>query len=407
MRIVVAGETYYPFSNGQAVFTTHLAEGLASVGHDVMAIVPSERGEPYTAWTNGVRVEAVRAMRLMLDVYVALPAGRRIAQLLAEFRPDVVHIQDHYPMCSAVVTGARRRGVPVMGTNHFLPENIIHYLKLPRWTWPALERLAWWHMLLTFNRLDLITAPSATAAAILRRQHPWPRVEPISNGIDQSIFCPDPSLDRAAMRQRYGLDPNCVVFLFVGRVDQEKRLDVLLQALTMLEHDGVQVAIAGRGRYSAVLKRLARELNLGNRAVFTGYVPPEDLPGLLNSVDIFVMPSEAELQSIATLEAMASAKPVLAANARALPELVEPGTNGYLFKPGDAADAARCMARLVDERGLWSAMGAASLARVAAHSLSTTVLRYAELYERLARSPLPAASRSTRRRTEDHSPAHP
>lgn len=407
MRIVVAGETYYPFSNGQAVFTTHLAEGLASAGHDVMAIVPSERGNPYTAWINGVRVEALRAAQLMLDAYAALPSGQRIGQLLDEFRPDVVHIQDHYPMCSAVVTGARRRGVPLVGTNHFLPANIIHYLKLPRWTWPALERLAWWHMLLTFNRLDLVTTPSATAAAILIEQPIRPPVKPISNGIDQRVFRPDPALDRTAVRRRYGLDPNRAVFLFVGRVDQEKRLDVLLCALSMTGQDEVQVAIAGRGRYSGVLERLANELNLGDRAVFTGYVPPEDLPGLLNSADIFVMPSEAELQSIATLEALASAKPVLAADARALPELVEPGINGYLFKPGDAADLARWMEKLAAERQLWPTMGAASLARVAAHSLTTTIARYAELYEQLVSSPMPVTPRQARHKITGHSTAHP
>lgn len=406
MRIVLAGETYASASNGQAVFTLHLAEGLAAAGHDVMMIAPSERGKPYTVRLNDVRVEGVAAARLMLEVYMAMPAGRRIGQLLDEFRPQVVHIQDHYPMCSTMVTAARRRGVPLVGTNHFLPENVIHYLKLPQWTWPALERLAWTHMLMTFNRLDMVTTPSATAAAILQEQPIRPPVRAISNGIDQRVFRPDPTLDRAAMRRRYGLDPNRVTFLFVGRVDQEKRLDVLLRAVSMVRRAEVQFVVAGRGRYSAAYEGLAAELHLGDRAVFIGYVPPEDLPGLLNSVDVFAMPSEAELQSIATLEAMACAKPVLAANARALPELVQPGVNGYLFAPGDAADAARWMTKLIDERDSWPAMGAASLARVAAHSLSATVLQYEELYSQLTPASLPARSRPAYRKSSDYSAVH-
>jgi glycosyltransferase involved in cell wall biosynthesis len=104
---------------------------------------------------------------------------------------------------------------------------------------------------------------------------------------------------------------------------------------------------------------------------------------LLNSVDIFAMPSEAELQSIATLEAMACGRPVLAANARALPELVEHGVNGFLFRAGDVEDAAQWMARLADQRERWAVMGAASLAKVRPHSLSNTFRRYRELYRSL------------------------
>jgi glycosyltransferase involved in cell wall biosynthesis len=205
-------------------------------------------------------------------------------------------------------------------------------------------------------------------------------------------FSPAPSIDRAAWRRRYGLDPERVVFLFVGRVDLEKRLDVLLRALKLLPREDVQLGIAGRGRYEQKLKELAEKLGLGDRVVFTGYIPAEDLPALLNSVDIFAMPSEAELQSIATLEAMATGRPILAADAQALPELVENGVNGYLFRAGSADDAARRMAQLIAERERWPAMGAASLQRAQAHSLANTIARYEELYAGLVRATQPAVN---------------
>ena len=314
------------------------------------------------------------------EVYLNLPAGRAVNRAFNDFRPDIVHIQDHYPLCRTVVAAARRRGLPLAGTNHFLPENITHYLKMPQWMEPWLEKVAWWTMLELYNRLNVATTPTETAAKILRSQSIHIPVHAISCGVDGTRFRPDPTVDRAAMRRRYGLDPNRHVFLFVGRVDQEKRLDVLLRALALLKRDDIQVGITGRGRYFAEVQRMARQLNLGDRVVFTGYVPADDLPGLLNSVDIFAMPSEAELQSIATLESMSCGRPVLAANARALPELVKDGVNGYLFTPGDPADAARRMAQLVDERDRWPAMGRASLAAVAPHSLENTLCRYEELY---------------------------
>ena len=319
MRIVIAGQTYYPASNGQAVFTVHLAEGLARHGHQVMAIVPSNQRQASRIELNQVRVERIGAISLssrLPDVYVNLPSDRRIGRLLDDFRPDIVHIQDHYLICRSVLAAARRRHLPVVGTNHFLPENVIHYLKMPPWAQSTLERLAWWTMLEAYNRLDMATTPTETAAAILRRQRIHIPVRPISCGVDLDRFFPDPAMDRAAMRRQYGLDPNRAVFLFVGRIDQEKRLDVLMRAVRYLQRDDIQVALAGHGRYMDAFQGMARQLNLGEQVVFTGYVPAEDLRGLLNSADVFVMPSEAELQSIATLEAMACARPVLAANAR-------------------------------------------------------------------------------------------
>ena len=96
------------------------------------------------------------------------------------------------------------------------------------------------------------------------------------------------------------------------------------------------------------------------------------------------MPSPEELQSIATLEAMAVGRPILAANARALPELVADGVNGLLFKPNDAGEAANCMAALLDNPAAWAPMGQASLERAQAHSLANTIRRYSELYQQLA-----------------------
>jgi len=94
------------------------------------------------------------------------------------------------------------------------------------------------------------------------------------------------------------------------------------------------------------------------------------------------MPSDAELLSIASLEAMACGRPMLLADAVALPELVTPGVNGYLFKRGDADDAAHYMELLADQPERWKEMGKASHDRAQIHSLENTVQRYEELYKK-------------------------
>jgi glycosyltransferase involved in cell wall biosynthesis len=163
--------------------------------------------------------------------------------------------------------------------------------------------------------------------------------------------------------------------------DGEKRLDVLLYALQQLRRDDIQLAIAGRGAALHSLETLARELGLGKKVRFLGFVPDEDLPALLNAVDVFAMSSEAELLSIASLEAIASGRPLLAARAQALPELVTDGGNGFLFQPGDPLDAAQAMARMVDFPERLSEMGLASLQKVQIHNRKTVLQRYEKMYK--------------------------
>ena len=198
--------------------------------------------------------------------------------------------------------------------------------------------------------------------------------------MDTDRFHLNREVDRLGVRQKYNLAPDRTLFLYIGRLDGEKGLDTLLEAAALLPRDDFQLAIGGIGLYEQPLRRQVQTLGLESRVVFIGFVEPEDLPSLYNSVDIFVMPSPEELQSIATLEAMACGKPILAANGRALPELVESGINGYLFQPNHPEDAARKMKQLMDEREQWSAMGQAGIERSQHHSLKNTILHYEEQY---------------------------
>ncbi len=383
MRILISSTTYSPSMNGQAIFTVNLAERLAQRGHDVTVIYPSHSKKPYQSVQNGVKLEHVRGIRLSVispTVWMPAPLPRDIRRVFDAVQPEVLHIQDHYPPAGMVLSEAKRRGIRIIGTNHFMPENIAPYVPLlPKasrlWHW-----MAWGWVLWSYNRCDAVTTQSRAAAQLIREAGLKPLVFPVSCGLDVHRFRPDPMENRAACRARYGLDPNKKVFLFVGRVDAEKRIDVLLRAMKRLQRDDIQLGVAGDGAALRDLRGQARRLGLGDRVKFTGFIPNEDLPSLLNSIDVFTMPSDAELLSIASLEAMACGRPVLLANAIALPELVTQGKNGYLFKPNDPADAARCMELLADHPERWPEMGHASYLRAQEHSLEKTTTRYEELY---------------------------
>lgn len=121
---------------------------------------------------------------------------------------------------------------------------------------------------------------------------------------------------------------------------------------------------------------------------FLGFIPDQQLPSVYATADVFVMPGVAELQSLATLEAMASGLPVIAADAMALPHLVHPGINGYLYRPGDIAQLASYAEALLTSSQERGRMGRASREIAQTHDENNTLRQFEALYADLRhRSP--------------------
>src|SRR5689334_9707700 len=102
MRIIIVSQSY-SYGNGQGSFTIHLAESMAQRGHQVIVIKPAENMKSYSTFSNGIRVEHVAAVHLPLlhpMIYITPFPAVRVKQLFYEINPDVVHIQDHYFLCS-------------------------------------------------------------------------------------------------------------------------------------------------------------------------------------------------------------------------------------------------------------------------------------------------------------------
>jgi 1,2-diacylglycerol 3-alpha-glucosyltransferase len=384
MRILIAATSNYIAFHGQAIFTINLAEGLTRNGNEVMVVAASDRGKSYNEKINGVYLKTIGAVSLKIihpDTFFPLFSSLSSGRILDGFQPDIVHIQDHYPLSRAIFIAARKRGIKVVGTNHFMPENLAPYIPLASKYQQLYKWILWHWMRELYDRLDAVVSPSKVAAEIVNKVGVKPPIYSISCGVDINLFHPILPVDRKVWRSRYGIDPERIIIFFVGRVDREKRLDVSIRAMSQLKRDDIQLVIAGNGAAKTNLIELVHELKLENKVHFTGVIPNSDLPAVMNSIDIFIMPSEAELLSIASLEAMACARPMIVANALALPELVVANENGLLFKPGDVTDAARCMDFMVSHPEHWSKMGAASLKRVQDHRQENVVFRYEELYK--------------------------
>lgn len=378
MKIMLGSDTYPPDVNGAARFTERLATGLAARGHDVHVAAPSWLGPAAREEINGVTVHRVVSHRWPMHekFRVCLPwqANPATAALVRTVAPDLVHVQAHFVVGRGLAIAADRAGVPLVATNHFMPENLVEQARIPRRLQDLAARAAWRDVSRVFGRADLITAPTPRAVELLERSTGLQGAEAISCGIDVDTYAR--ATARAAEHEPPGI-------LFVGRLDQEKRVDELLRAVAMLP-PGVdyRVDVVGDGTCRTAWTALAADLGIADKINFLGFVSETELLEAYGRCDIFCMPGVAELQSLATLEAMAAGKPVVAANAMALPHLVHPARNGFLYTPGAVEELSLHLQRLLVHADLRSRMGERSREIVAGHALTNTLDAFEDGYAR-------------------------
>lgn len=378
LRILIGADTFAPDVNGAARFAERLAAGLVERGHDVHVMAPSA-SRKHGTWREVHEGQEMTAHRLYSWRWYphdwlrfALPwrIKQNAARVLDQVKPDVVHFQSHLVVGRGLSIEAAKRGIRIIGTNHFMPENMLEFSLIPKAWQDWAVGLAWKAARRTFGRAEAVTTPTRRAADFLERYTGLRGVHAISCGIDAHKYFPnwEPRTENR--------------IIFVGRVTGEKQIDVLLRAVTLLPAElDVKVEIVGGGDQKRNLEHLATELGIADRVTFTGYVTDEELKEAYHRASVLAMPSIAELQSIVTMEAMASALPVVAANAMALPHLVHDGENGYLFAPGRADDMAAKLRKVLEAApDEYRAMKEASLRFIAAHDIQRTLSTFENLY---------------------------
>ncbi len=385
MRVLLVTESYWPNPDGGAQFTRRLVQDLCHDKQQVSVWTPGRK--VYDFVQNDGQSVIFREKSIPFIIHWSSRMSYfpffRTKKIFAQAKPDIVHI--HFPVLMGLlaIRRARKANVPVMATNHFMPENLLYnmHLKPHQWLYKQLEKICWSYVRWYYRKVDYLTSPTPTAIKLLKDNGVKGPLQAISNGVEVSKY----KASAQAARKHYRLPKGKPIALYFGRVDKEKDLDVIVKATAkVVPKLDVHLVIAGRGNDEAALEKLANRLGIAKDCTFTGYVPDELKASLLQSASVFIISSPSELQSIVTLEAMSASKPIIAANSTALPELVETGRNGYLFKPKDSADLARQMKALLSNPQKIKSFGKASYAKVMAkHSSQATLRSFEKIYHEL------------------------
>ncbi len=323
---------------GAEVQTVHLLRALAS----------RKRCSPVAILFND-RETAQRLRGEEIDVHVVREEGRRgpafalsAAALLRSIAPDIVHSHGYKEnLVTAFARSRLTRQTPIVRTQHSTP--------FPRTTarmrfYSFLDRLA-------ARGFDRTIAVSDSGRNELERFLSSSRIAMIPNGI------PTPEFDSSDIPLKREDDVDLVIGS-AGRLEPEKRYDLLIEAVAILLGEGIRcrLCIVGDGTKRPALEKLARSI-APNAVLFAGF--QENVFSWLSAFDVYALSSEREGLPVTLLEALACRLPVAATSVGGIPEVICHGESGLLVQPGDAPALAQAIARLHADRPAALRMGTA------------------------------------------------
>lgn len=389
MKILIASDLHYPTINGVATFSRNLARGLAERGHEVLVIAPSQNGKHHKE-VDGNHV-IIRTVSVPFPFYqnfrISPNAAREVKKIIDDFDPDVIHIQMVMWIGMAAMKYGNRQGIPIVSTNHAMPENLMDNLKLLAPVSRPINYILKAYGARFHSKADFVTLPTQAAIDMFNASDKIEvPMEAVSNGIDLAHFNNNPA--NKEIFEKYHLPTDAPIITYIGRLDAEKHLSVLVRAF--LRVDAVvpeaHLLIVGDGTDAPNLRALVKEYELTHKVTFTGRVSDEDLVQLHRVGTVFCMPSPAELQSIATLEAMASGRPVVAVDAGALKELCQHERNGFLCEQDNDEEIADALLTIIDDKDLQKEFSEESLTIARTHDLRTTLERFEAIYSDLIKA---------------------
>jgi glycosyltransferase involved in cell wall biosynthesis len=376
--------TYLPSANGVATSIDGFRTGLTELGHEVFVVAPGAadlRGDDRVLLYPSVRLPTTTDYRL------ALPWPYCVRSALRTLDIDIVHTHHPWWVGRWGLSCARECGVPALTTVHTQYE---HQSRRVPFHQATVRRIIRRQTLAYCQDVDLVLTPGGARQDELRRLGVTTPIEVVPNATDTAPFA---EASGHGVRGQLGVGTDRRVILFVGRLTQGKRVDVLLGAMkdVLLAAPDTLLMVVGDGDELDDLQAAAQEMDISEHVVFAGRVAPDEVPSYCAVADLFATASLHEVQPVSITEAMAAGTPVVAPDVDWARSVLENGQTG-LLADRDAAGLAKCIIELLGDDRLRSRMSKHAIAQARRHDIIPATKRLLQVYRQLIEDPVGSQS---------------
>src|SRR3989338_8680350 len=361
MKIAIFSDNFYPQLSGITDSVTLLGKALEERGHKIMFVAPRYSKKDYEKanlprellFVSDTEIFVKRLFSVAMpnsptgQSRIVIPFGKSIFDMM-KFKPDVIYTNSPFGTGIEALISSKILKIPLVGTNHTPIGEFMMYSPFysKSITNLALRYFSWY-----YNRCKIITAPCQSLIEEMKSFGFKKNALRVPNPIDLGRFTKSNSEEQEELKKKICLSGKIV--LYTGRLAPEKKVDVIIKAIAIAikKIPDVRLVITGHGSALPDLKKIASELNISDKIIFSGFVDEANFPLYYKASDLFVIMSKAESQSLSLMQAMASGLPVIGANARALPEYISEET-GLLVEPDNETKLAEAIITILEDKNL-------------------------------------------------------
>ena len=395
MKIIYITDNFYPPPSGHAKAVSIMALSMVKKGHTVKIIAPSpkkfinyqgklnEIPEFQKLNDQNIEIEYMRSLpfikgdNIIKSIFVL---KKDVIRIINRYSPDIIHYNGWGPICKKSYHINDAKHISAIATCHGVPKHVTSRIISHTFKCPQIENIVWDMMVKFYKKMDFVIAPSEYIKEELTKHGiNKSKIKVISNGIELKLYRKILGEERNKIRNKYHLPLNKIIITYIGRIDPEKNLKLLLNISPKIEklQKNLLFLVAGTGSYLHSFINKAKKLK---NIKTINWLDTKGVIEILGISDIFINPSPSESQSIITLEAMASSLPLIVTTEGALKNLILDNYNGYSFKTNDIKTCILHITRLANSKRLRNELGNNSRILSKYHDIKLSIEKLEKLY---------------------------
>ena len=360
MRIGIFTDSYPPYINGVSTSIVMLKNALEKKGHQVFVVTVNAEKMSYKYEDEN---KIIRIPGIPIGIYDYRLTGiypLRAIDKIKKWNLDIIHSHTEFGVGTFARLMAKQLNIPLVHTYHTMYEDYVYYITHGYFDGTSKKIVEYLTKFYCDKTATELIVPTEKTYKLFKEKYKYDRnIHIIPTGIETERFKIEKQdyvyVDE--IRKKYSINKDDFVILFVGRLADEKSVDLLIdsQADFIKENKNCKLLIVGDGPDINQYKKQTKKLKIENNVIFTGKVDWDKVPFYYAAASVFATASRTETQGLTVIEAFSSSLPVIAADDPSFSNIVIDDLNGYLFK--NKKQYKKQMLKLINDKELCKRLG--------------------------------------------------